>query len=152
MKGMKSEKLLGAVLLGLSLLGAALAQGVMGQQNDGARVQNSPGMTTLGRMDAQDEYSLLGQVRMGKAPNSRYWVTQSVRTGLASTEKLAATLLVGYRPKSGVLEGFAFPGQHNIDYGCDVVGIVFSVNVARGGVRGEGWPGLPHLCAQLERR
>ena len=139
MKGMKSKKLLGTALLGLGLLGAALAQGVTG-------------MTIQNEMSAQSQVSLWVQGKVGRAPNPSYPTTSSVRTRLASTPKSAATLLAGYWHRSGVLEGFAIPGQHSIDYGCDVVGIVFSVNVARGGVRREGWPGLPHLCARLGRK
>ena len=50
------------------------------------------------------------------------------------TPQPAATFPAGHRPKGGMLAGFAFPGHHSIDYGCTVVGIVFSVNPLNGAV------------------
>ncbi len=152
MKAMKSERLFGTALLGLGLLGAALAHGVLGQQNDGARVQNSSVRTTQSEMSAKSPVSLWVQGEVGRAPNPNYPITSSGWTRLASSPKSAATLPARYWRRSGVLERFAFPGYHSIDYGCKGVGVVFSVHAPRGWIRGEGWPGLPQLCARLERK
>ena len=152
MKGMKSRKLFGTALLGLSLLGAALGQGVMVQHTGGARGQNFPGMTTQNEMSAGSQGSLWVQGKVGRVPIPSYSIPSSVRTRLAPTQKSAATLPLGYERSSRMLERFSYPGYHTIDYDCKTVGIVFSVNAARGAVRGEGWPGLSHLCARLERR